>query len=100
MNATFSIHLEPTDTDVVWWAESDDLPGFSGAASTLRELRGLIEEAVRLHLADEAEIALELVAEPLSSNPEGLGQLEGVPEADLRSYGPSVRLATAFQHAA
>jgi len=61
MNVTFAIHLEPADQDVVWWAETDGLPGFSAAAPTLRELRTLIEEAVRLHLGTDAEIGLELI---------------------------------------
>ena|SRR5271157_4215150 len=62
MNVTFAIYLEATDdNEVVWWAEADALPGLSVAAPTLRELRRLIEEAVRMRVGD-AEISLELAA--------------------------------------
>jgi predicted RNase H-like HicB family nuclease len=33
------IHLEDADGEVVWWAESPDVPGFSAAAPSLDELR-------------------------------------------------------------
>jgi predicted RNase H-like HicB family nuclease len=43
MSATLMIHLERADTEtgVVWWADSPDLPGFAAAADTLAELREL-----------------------------------------------------------
>jgi hypothetical protein len=34
-----TIHLEDVDGEVVWWADSPDVPGFSAAAPSLEELR-------------------------------------------------------------
>ena len=39
MTTELIIHLEVADGDVVWWAESPDLPGFTAAGSSLGELR-------------------------------------------------------------
>jgi predicted RNase H-like HicB family nuclease len=100
MNVTFAIHLEPADQDVVWWAETDGLPGFSAAAPTLRELRTLIEEAVRLHLGTDAEIGLELITEVPASNADAPRSLEGAPVVAVGGDAPAVRLATPLQHAA
>jgi predicted RNase H-like HicB family nuclease len=96
MNISFAIHLEPTDTDVVWWAESEGMPGWSATAPTLRELRTLIEEAVRLYISDEVEIAMELVPDL----PDAPGLPEGAPVASPGSYAPAVLLATARPAAA
>ena len=99
MSVTFYIHLEPVERDVVWWAETDAVPGLSVAASTLRELRTLIDEAVRRHLGHEAEASLELVAdEAQAAADRDLAELSGV---DLPAGGTSsspntlVRLGTA-----
>jgi predicted RNase H-like HicB family nuclease len=77
MSVTVAIHLDPTESDVVWWAESADLPGFSAAAPTLRDLRKLIDEAVSMEVG-EAEIDLQLVGEePAREAPEVM--LKGAP---------------------
>jgi predicted RNase H-like HicB family nuclease len=34
-----TIHLEAVEGEVVWWADSPDVPGFSAAAPSLVELR-------------------------------------------------------------
>jgi hypothetical protein len=41
------IHLEGGDGEVVWWAESPQIPGFSAAAPTLKELRERAYRALR-----------------------------------------------------
>jgi predicted RNase H-like HicB family nuclease len=96
MNVSFAIHLEPTETDVVWWAESGGMPGWSATAPTLRELRTLIEEAVRLYISEEVEIAMGLVPDL----PDAPGLPEGAPAASPGSYAPAVLLATARRAAA
>jgi predicted RNase H-like HicB family nuclease len=61
----FRVYLESGEHDVVWWAESDDLPGLSVAAPTLMRLRTLISEAAERHVGVGAEVDLELVGEPV-----------------------------------
>ena len=64
MNATFEIFLDTTDDkEVVWWADTDDISGFTAVASSLMELRTLVEEAVALYLDADTVVALRLVAE-------------------------------------
>lgn len=43
------IHLEsePETGEVVWWAESPEVPGLSAAASSLRELREMAMYSLR-----------------------------------------------------
>ena len=60
-SATFRVYLEATDTDIVWWADTDAVPGLSLAAPTLRALRTLVEEAARRHIGLNAVVALDLV---------------------------------------
>lgn len=42
------LHLEAVDGEEVWWAECDDVDGFTAAAPTLAELRSLLvmEQAI------------------------------------------------------
>ncbi|MFV2063473.1 MAG: type II toxin-antitoxin system HicA family toxin [Chloroflexota bacterium] len=71
MNAIFRVHIESGISEVVWWADTDAIPGFSAAADSLRELRALIDEAAAQHLDPDAVVALELIAsvpEPDSQN--------------------------------
>jgi predicted RNase H-like HicB family nuclease len=43
--------------DETWWAESEDVPGFSAAAEHLSELRRLVREGLMFHLdLDSAEL--------------------------------------------
>jgi predicted RNase H-like HicB family nuclease len=48
---TVLLNLEATgttvDDEIIWWAESPDVPGFSAAADNLPELRRLYLEALR-----------------------------------------------------
>lgn len=37
----------------VWWADSDELPGFSAAAESCKALHEVVREGVRFHLGDE-----------------------------------------------
>ena len=65
MDITLQIHLEATDEDIVWWAESDDLPGVTAAAETLTEMRENLE-AVLGDLSEERGEAIVVVAERLA----------------------------------
>lgn len=42
---TFTLHGEQTDGALTWWAESDDMPGFTAVADTLVDLQALAEQA-------------------------------------------------------
>lgn len=96
MNITFYVHMEPVEHDIAWWAEAEALPGLSVAASTLRELRVLIEEAVQQQAGQDSEISLELVAESAESD-SNAHALPGTPEADLQvSATPHVRRTPVF----
>lgn len=55
------IHLEDADGEVVWWAESPDVPGFSAAAPTLAELRERAREALSARGARPVQIVERLV---------------------------------------
>jgi hypothetical protein len=52
------LHIERADLpgqppEFVWWAESNEFPGFTAAAPTLAELRSVVRDAVReLDLSD------------------------------------------------
>jgi predicted RNase H-like HicB family nuclease len=55
MKITLLIHLEPAETGKpVWWAESDELPGFTASADSLVELRSVVAE-VLTDIGPEAE---------------------------------------------
>jgi len=64
MKATLIIHVEAADTEtkVVWWAESAELPGFSAAGDTLAELRAAASEAIEAEWGD-VEIVEKLVGD-------------------------------------
>lgn len=55
MQIYLQIHLEPLPEEPFfsWWAESDQLPGFSAAADHLPELLSLVEEGARQMLPGE-----------------------------------------------
>lgn len=40
------LHLEEADGEAVWWAASDDVPGFTALAGSLAGLRSLATEAL------------------------------------------------------
>ena len=62
MQICLQIHLEPLPEEPFfsWWAESDQLEGFSAAADHLPELLSLAEEGARQMLPGEE---IELVAQ-------------------------------------
>lgn len=68
MTVHFDVHIEPSATELVWWADTPLVPGLTIAASGLAELRGLVQEAVDLHMAPGTDYELCLVVdeEPLS----------------------------------
>jgi len=39
-----------------WWAESRDLPGFSAAGATFREVRDQAHEGARLYLEEPVQV--------------------------------------------
>lgn len=59
-NARFLIHMDAGTDDVVWWAESSDVPGLSVAAETLTELRRLIFDSVEIHLGSTVDVTMHL----------------------------------------
>jgi predicted RNase H-like HicB family nuclease len=64
VNITLKIHLEPTgalEDGFVWWAESDDLPGFSAAADHLAELVSNAKSAIAELLGADAVIVQQMV---------------------------------------
>ncbi len=59
-NARFLVHMDAGDKEVVWWAESADIPGLSVAADTLTELRRLVFESVEVQVGATAEVTMHL----------------------------------------
>jgi len=56
----FVVHMDVGDNDVVWWAESPDIPGLSVAADTLVDLRRLVSESASIHANPAAEVTFQL----------------------------------------
>jgi len=54
--AELIIHLDNADGEVVWWAESPQVPGLTAAASSLAELRELAMKALRDELSPTVEV--------------------------------------------
>jgi predicted RNase H-like HicB family nuclease len=72
MKIRLVVHLEAAagqESPFVWWAEADELPGFSAAADHLRELLARAEAAIPEVLrerdldATDLQIRVELAAE-------------------------------------
>jgi predicted RNase H-like HicB family nuclease len=61
-STAFTVHKDMADEGVVWWAESDQVPGFSAAADTLDDLCRLISEAVSLRGGSGSAFSLEFPA--------------------------------------
>lgn len=47
------INVDYHHEDGSWWAESDDVPGFTAAAATFAKLRELTAEGIKFYLGDE-----------------------------------------------
>lgn len=63
MSITVKIHLERAGSDgaeFVWWAESDDLPGYSGAADHLPDLIAQTRSVTAELLTPDTEIRYEV----------------------------------------
>lgn len=61
MEIRLLVHAEPGETgSLVWWIESPDIPGFSGAGDGLVEARLTSERAIRDLLAEQG------TAEPIT----------------------------------
>ena len=52
MKVRLLIHIEPASSGLVWWTESPDVPGFTGAGEHLVETRVRSEIAIREVLAE------------------------------------------------
>ncbi len=92
--AAFRIHMEPGETDlVVWWAETDAIPGLTVAAPTLRALRILINEAVRHHLGDAVRIDLDLVVPELEGDQAPIAASDILPDLPLGSKARSTLIS-------
>lgn len=60
-----TIHLESVDDEVVWWADSPDVPGFSAAAPSLVELRERASAALEEILGGPVSIVERLDGVPV-----------------------------------
>lgn len=67
MNVELVIHLDSADDQAVWWAESDDVPGFSASADSLVELRRRAHAAIGEIVGEPARIRERLVGVALES---------------------------------
>jgi predicted RNase H-like HicB family nuclease len=47
MRITLTVHREPTDDGICWWAETNDIPGFTAVANTMDELTTVCREAIK-----------------------------------------------------
>lgn len=56
-----TIHLENSDGEIVWWAESPDVDGFSAAAPSLSELRSRSVAALRDLVSPDLDVVERLV---------------------------------------
>lgn len=74
MAVTLCVHMEMTEEGAVWWADSEQVEGFSAAASSLQELTAMAKHALVDMMSDgeldEQPILVHLVeAVASSSNP-------------------------------
>ena len=97
MTASFTIHIEMAETDVVWWAETADVAGLSVAAPTLMGLRRLISESVALHLGPEVDIALILSPDEADTGTSVQETAEGA-TAPARPSTRGATVRSAFVH--
>ncbi|HXN60821.1 MAG TPA: hypothetical protein VN886_10250 [Acidimicrobiales bacterium] len=79
MDITLQIHVEAAEREIVWWAESDQLPGVSVAAPSLMEMREELDHV----LADLSEEG----GEPIRIGTEILADAEEVSHAMARDDG-------------
>ena len=95
MSVVVAVHIEVADEGIVWWAESNGIPGWTAAAPTLRDLRVLVDEALA-DLVDASEaVRLELVADPPPPPPARAEDLPGgVPSIEPSTIGESWRSRT------
>jgi predicted RNase H-like HicB family nuclease len=56
MTTELIIHLENVDGEVVWWAVTPDVAGFSATASSLSELRNRVTAALEEILEEPVTI--------------------------------------------
>jgi hypothetical protein len=92
MDITLLIHVGLAEKEIVWWAESDELPGVTVAAPTLMQMREELDQVLTdlsAEQGDEIVIGQEMLA-PAEGDaselaPATIGQdIEG----ELPSSGP------------
>ena len=81
MEITLDFHVEASEGAIVWWVESDDLPGVSAAADSLSELRELITPLLADLSAERGENIV-VASERLA------GEVEEPTEVPPRSIDP------------
>ncbi len=59
-----AVHMEPVPQErrIAWWADSEDVPGFSAVANSLPELRERATAALREVVATDVDIRYLLVS--------------------------------------
>jgi hypothetical protein len=58
------VHLELTDDEFVWWADSPDVPGFSAAAPRLKQLENEVDRLLRSEVGRSIDIEWSLASDP------------------------------------
>ena len=98
MTVVLKIHLEtagPRPGDgFVWWAESDDLPGFNAAADHLPELMSQSTEAIKeITGDDDVEIVPQVMFDDeTSESRERSAVADSAPAAPVRQVIVSTRM--------
>ena len=98
MLATMAVHLGFDDDEaVVWWADSDSLPGFYATAPTLTELKRVCREvAASEYEVDPAELAFDLVIDDDDQTSAGdVSTVDVSTDPAVESTGTDVRRVTA-----
>ena len=94
MDIQLRVHLEPGEgTEWVWWADSEQLPGFTAAADHLPDLLAKAKDVIREEglAAEDTKIVAVLV--PLE-HPSEAGVLNEAPlDRSLDTRGPEQRQA-------
>lgn len=97
MTVVLKIHLEAAgplpDDGFVWWAESDDLPGFNAAADHLPQLLSQSTEAIKeITGVDDIAILPQMVFDGETSQKSGEPVNDSAPAAPVREVFLSTRM--------
>jgi len=89
MDITLQIHLEAAEQEIVWWAESDQLPGVSVAAASLMEMREELDH-VLTDLSEERGEPI-LIATEILADAEEVSPVLAQEDGDEYMSAPRVR---------